>query len=178
MLANIDRRSILDYGILFGFWLIGCLTTLWAGTDVLDTNWLARSYVNVIETIFPMIHNYGKKSSFPQIAILYHAILFPAMPFVCRQTWIYLKTRKTGLLIKPRKELRFREYLILIFTIPFFSILGYAAFFLYTGEDARLFSFGSSRYSLAFWGFIVIWGGCFFITTSFLSIKKIITGNI
>lgn len=158
-----------------GIWLFGLVIAVYAPEDILDESIIARTYVDAVKWCWPLMGQYVQKSKFPQLAMLYNSVVWLALPLLAILTWRYLKTRKTGLLVK--EQLTIMEHLLLILACLFYAAIGAVFLFFWNGTNTRLVDFASSRLSLGLWGMAIPFGAAAFLIPVFACAKKIFTGK-
>ena len=177
-----NKTTLLLFATLILVWLIGFFVAAFSPENVLGTHPFLSNYVDLINVFLP-VSRYASKSHFPQIALLYNAIILPFFPLYLALSWRYwLAQTKGGLAIRLQKDIKqfsFGDYcFLLLLVIPFFSLLGLAGLFVWSGGDTRMSSLASSRLQLRLIGICIpLFTGCLFAGAA-LSIKKLIFGKI
>lgn len=158
-------------------WLIGLLVAWYAPQDVLARNAIAKIYTDIIGLIFPLAR-YSSRSAFPQVSMLYNAIVWPLLPVLILLCWRFFVSRKSGLLAKKKSEMKIRHYLFLLFvSAPLFVFLGLVALFFWHGGDTRNVEFGSSRIDLGWYGVLGPMSAALCLVLGVASFKKALTGK-
>lgn len=159
-------------------WLVGLLVTLLSPADIINSSSIAKTYVDLIKIVLP-INEYSKRSTFPQVTILYNAIIWILWPILFLLCWRFLTNRKTGLLSISKENIGFGHHIFLVFVSgPIFVLLGLAAFTFWHGGDTRNFAFGSSRVELGLYGIIVPMSSALCLALGIASFKKSLTGKL
>ncbi len=158
-----------------GIWLLGFLIANYAPEDVLTRSAVARGYVDLVVECWSRMAQYAQKSKFPQVALLYNAVVWLSLPMQVVLVWRYLKTRQTGLLVKPR--LKVTEYFVLMVACLFYAAIGVVFLFFWNGSDVRTVNFASSRQSLGIFGMGIPFGVAASLTPVVASAKKMLTGK-
>lgn len=176
-LTSNRRRSTI--WLLFSvacIWLLGLFIANHAPEDILIQSSIARSYVDFTTWCWPRIEQYAQKSKFPQVALLYNAVIWIALPMLSVLVWRYLKTRQAGLLVK--QTLRVTEYFVLIVACLFYAAIGVSFLFFWNGSDVRIVNFATSRQSLGIFGMGIPLSVAAFLTPVVAGAKKILTGTV
>ena len=170
------RRSTLAMVVaVVGIWLIGLMVAVYSAEDVLTSSPLARAYVDAVTWCWPLVTQYAQKSKYPQVALLYNSIVWLALPMLSVLMWRYLKTRKSGLLVK--QKLTITEYLLLAFVCLFYAAFGIVLLVYWNGSDVRLVNFATSRQGLGVFGIAIPLGVAMLLAPIVAGIKKILIGN-
>lgn len=172
---GVKRSTLMIVISVVTIWLIGLMIAIYSSEDILTESSLARSYVDAITWWWPLVIQYAQKSQYPQVALLYNSIVWLALPLLVVLVWRYLKTRKTGLLVK--QKLTIIEYLLLIFGCLFYAAIGIVFLVFWNGTNVRLVDFATSRQSLGIWGMSIPLGAAVFLTPIVACVKKIVTGK-
>lgn len=166
------------YAAIIVIGMIGFLVAMYAPQDVLERSGVAAWYFSLASIVFPAVDANRTNPAFRQIASLYYAITWLAFPFFFLLWWNHLRTRKSGILVKPRSTLTLGNYLVLFAAIPFFFFFCWVATFLWHGGDTRHVAFGNSLTVLACFGLIRPWAVAAFLALGLAPLKKIVFGRI
>jgi hypothetical protein len=182
MIVFKNKTTLSLFTIIILVWLIGFFVAVFSPENVLSTYPFLSNYVDLIN-VFLTVKRYSSKSHFPQIALLYNAIILPFFPLYLALGWRYwLAQTKGGLAIRLQKDIKqfsFGDYcFLLFFAIPLLSMVGWAALFIWNGSDTRMASIGSSRFQLGLIGIFIPLLSALLFAGAVLSIKKIIFRKI
>lgn len=167
-----SKQMLFAVGVI---WLLGLLIALYAPNDVLARSWLARTYVDAFEFLWPLLRGYAQKSAFQEVALLYNSVVWLSLPLWAVLVWRYLKTRNSGLLVKDK--LSIVNWIALLLGASFYAAIGVVFLIFWNGTATRLVDFAGSRLSLGVWGMVPPFGVAVFLTPVAASLKKLVTGR-
>lgn len=148
-----SKLEILSMYVVVGLWLIGVVIVVFAPVDILDRVPALKACVDRVLLLVGSGDRLGKRSDFPQVTRLYHALLVWTVPFlvVISHSWLMTRVAKDrdGFLFKPSFSVVNKVCLILL--LPIYIVIIYFAS-LNHGGDTRLFAFGTSRWALGLFG--------------------------
>jgi len=172
---GMKRSTLMIIFSVAGIWLIGLVIAIYSSENILTESSIARSYVDTVTWCWPLVGQYAEYSKYPQVALLYNCIVWLALPFFAILMWRYLKTRKTGFLVK--QKLTIVEYLLLILACLFYAALGLVLLFVWNGSNVRIVDFSTSRQSLGVYGISIPLGVAMLLTPVAAGLKKIFYGK-
>lgn len=160
-------------------WFLGFMVATFASITVLADNWALQKYVFVMSFVANPRGLIATRSTYPEVSVLYHAIVFWSLPLWLLVWWKWMNSQlglnKTDMLFKAR--LSFGNRLTLLILLPLWVFLTFAGFSLNHGGDTRMIAFGTSRLQLAVFGMAFQLGVAGTLAVTLFSIKRLFTFN-
>jgi hypothetical protein len=164
--------------------LLGFVVITVGSDDILGRHSWLNGYVQLIGHIFPL-EQYVSRSPFGDVARLYNAIVWPALPVHFALLWTWFRksegrpeARYDAPLFRVKPRLTVANRILLAVLAPVFLILGVGALLYWHGGDTRLVHFGTSRMQLAVLGILGPVSSATGLSLGCAALKKALFGRI
>jgi hypothetical protein len=132
--------------------LVSIVIALFAPFNVLTELPLLRRVVDTVAAIFPVIHNFGTRSSFSEVTELYFTCMILIAPFwwwaAARDRYMKASVAAWHVRLRREKHVLLRSLALAAISLP----VAWFGLFINPGYDFKLLPVNSSRLALAVYG--------------------------
>lgn len=137
---------------ILGLHLLGALIAFFAPLDILSQSAAAKAFVDAVSAVVPMVANFTKHSTFPQILQFYGAVMLVTVPW---WVWVWFRGPYQEMQVqrmRERAEGRAALQILLILFAVSAPFAMYVYLFVVTPTDFNFAPFQSERWALAIFG--------------------------